>query len=133
MKTFVDAGVLITAWRGQTPERLRSLTVLNDSRRTSVSSPFVQLEVRPKAEYHKNKVELEFYETFFAGVNHWVTDCNQITSEAELVAEKFGLKALDALHIAAALLANADEFITAKRPTSPFSRVTDISLVTVRR
>lgn len=44
---------------------------------------------------------------------------------------KFGLKAMDALHIAAALLANCDEFITAEKPTSPFSRVTGITVVTI--
>ena len=53
MKTFIDAGVLITAWRGLAAERLRALTVLNDPSREFVSSPFVQLEVLPKAQYHK--------------------------------------------------------------------------------
>lgn len=133
MKTFIDAGVLITAWRGQAAERLRALTILNDPHREFVSSPFVQLEVLPKAQYHQQSDEVEFYEAFFAAVSIWVTDCNQITTEAQKVSQSFGLNALDGLHIAAALLAGAAEFITAERPSSPFSRVTDIVITTVRR
>lgn len=133
MKTFIDAGVLITAWRGQAAERLRALTLLNDPRREYVSSPFVRLEVLPKAQYHKQKNEMAFYETFFAGVQHWVTDCNQIAAEAENVSRKFGLSAMDGLHIAAALLAGSVEFVHAERPTSPLSRVTGIAVMTVRR
>ncbi len=133
MKTFIDAGVLITAWRGQAAERLRALTVLNDPSREFVSSPFVQLEVLPKAQYYQQKAEVEFYEAFFASVAVWVTDCNQVTAEAQDVSRRFGLSALDGLHIAAALLAGAAEFVTAERPTSPFSRVTGITVVTVRR
>lgn len=133
MKTFIDAGVLITAWRGQVAERLRALTVLNDPRREFVSSPFVQLEVLPKAQYHKQKNEVEFYETFFASVQVWVRDCDQILAKAMDVSRQFGLSAMDGLHISAALLSSATEFMTAERPTSPFSRVTGITVVTIRR
>lgn len=66
MKTFIDAGVLITAWRGQAAERLRALTILNDPHGEFVSSPFVQLEVLPKAQYYQQRDEVEFYEAFFA-------------------------------------------------------------------
>ena len=133
MKTFIDAGVLITAWRAPAAERLRALTVLNDPQREFVSSPFVQLELLPKAHYHKQKQEPEFYEAFFASVSIWVTDCNAIATEAMDIASQFGLKAMDALHVAAARLAAADEFVTAERPTSPFNRVTGIAILTVRR
>ncbi|MDX2043483.1 MAG: PIN domain-containing protein [Acidobacteriota bacterium] len=133
MKTFIDAGVLITAWRGQAAERLRALTVLSDSRREFVSSPFVQLEVLPKAQFHKQNDEIEFYETFFSNTQVWITDCDQITARAMEVSRQFGLSAMDGLHIAAALLSGATEFITAERATSPFSRVTGITVKTVRR
>ena len=133
MKTCIDAGVLITAWRGQSAERLRALTVLSDPQREFISSPFVQLEVLPKAQFHKQKDEIEFYETFFANVPIWITNCDQITAKAMDVSRQFGLSAVDGLHIAAALLSDAAEFITAERPTSPFGRVTGIAIVTVRR
>jgi hypothetical protein len=39
---------------------------------------------------------------------------------------------MDALHLAAARAMNADEFVTAERPTSPIFRVADIRIVTIR-
>lgn len=128
MKTFIDAGVLITGWRSQSASRLKALTILSDPQRQFVSSPYVKLEVLPKAQYFKNTTEEEFYREYFDGVSEWVEDCDLITQEALVVARQFGLAALDAMHIAAALLAKADEFVTAERLTSPFSRVTGIKL-----
>lgn len=99
--------------------------------RAFVSSLFVKLEVLPKAQYFKNKTELEFYDKYFEGVSEWVEDGELIGTKALEVGRQFGLAALDALHIAAALLSNANEFITAERPTSPFSRVTGIKIVSI--
>src|SRR5689334_15070883 len=98
MKTFIDAGAVVTAWRGQAAERLRALTVLNDPSREFVSSPFVQLEVLPKAQYHKQQTEVQFYETFFASVQLWMTDCDQVVAKAMDVSRQFGLSAMDGLH-----------------------------------
>ena len=39
---------------------------------------------------------------------------------------KYGLAAMDALHIAATILVGAEEFITIEKPTKPMYRVTDI-------
>ena len=129
MKTFIDSGVLITGWRGQIAPRMKALTILSESNRQFISSPFVQLEVLPKAEYYKNQDELEFYAEFFQSVNHWVQDCDLITKEGLLISKRFGLNALDALHIAAAVIGSADEFVTAERITSPFSRVSLIKII----
>ncbi|HEX9002815.1 MAG TPA: hypothetical protein VGB07_23105 [Blastocatellia bacterium] len=133
MKTFIDPGVLMTAWRGQGTEQKRALAVLNDPRREFVSSPFVQLEVLPGACYHQQQDEIEFYGAFFARVQFWVTDCDQIAADALDVACRFGLGPMESVHLAAALLAGAAEFVTAARPPSPFSRVTGIAVLTVRR
>ena len=133
MKTFIDPGVLMTAWRGQGTEQKRALAVLGDPRREFVSSPFVQLEVLPGACYHQQQDEIEFYGAFFARVQFWVTDCDQIAADALDIARRFGLGPMESVHLAAALLAGAAEFVTAARPPSPFSRVTGIAVLTVRR
>ncbi|HMV50884.1 MAG TPA: nuclease [Blastocatellia bacterium] len=133
MRTFIDPGVLTTAWRGQGTEQRRALAVLNDPRRQFVSSPFVQLEVLPSACYSRQPGEIEFYERFFAAVQLWVTDCEQIVADALDVACRFDLQPMEAVHLAAALLAGATEFITAAQPPSPFSRVTGIAVLSVRR
>ena len=133
MKTFIDPGVLMTAWRGQGAEQRRALSVLDDPRREFVSSPFVQLAVLAVAGYQQRQDEIEFYERFFAGVTIWVTDCEQIVADGLEVARRFGLEPMDAMHLAAALLAGASEFVTAARPPSPFSRVAGITVLTVCR
>ncbi len=43
-RTFVDTGVLITAWRGKEPEASRALRILDDPDRSFASSVFVKLE-----------------------------------------------------------------------------------------
>lgn len=60
-----------------------------------------------------------------------VDDSATIVAEAQKVGGQFGLNMGDALHIAAALLAGADEFVTAERPTSPFKNVTSIKIVSI--
>lgn len=128
LKTFLDSGVLITAWRGQSRAAIQALILLNDPQREFICSPFVQLELLPKPRFFKRQTEVQFYERYFAGVHWWVDDYKQIVMEGLKLGSQFGLNALDALHVAAALLAGADELVTAERPTSPFNRVTDIKI-----
>lgn len=65
MKTFLDAGVLIVAYRGEPAIRKRALEILDESDREFVTSDFVRLEIVPKAVYHKRPDEVAFYEAFF--------------------------------------------------------------------
>jgi predicted nucleic acid-binding protein len=65
MRTFIDAGVLIAAARGEDAPSMSALEILDDQTREFVSSPFVELEVLPKAIYNGKKDEIEFYEAFF--------------------------------------------------------------------
>ncbi len=131
IKSFIDSSILLAGWRGVPVLRIKALTILSDSKRTFVSPHFVRLEVRPKAVFHKNAAEIFFYDTFFANVGEWKTDAQQILAKAESLAEKYGLNGMDALHIAAAVIAEADEFVTAERSNSPLSRVKEIKIVSI--
>ncbi|HEX8738324.1 MAG TPA: PIN domain-containing protein [Pyrinomonadaceae bacterium] len=130
-KSFVDSSILRAGWRGITVLRIKSLTILSEAEREFVSSPFVRLEVKPKAVFHKNADETAFYAAFFENVDEWIDDLKKIVSEAESLAEKYGLNGMDALHIAAAIIAEADEFITAERSTSPLSQVKEVKIVSI--
>ncbi len=110
---------------------MKAYAVLNDPTRQFVSTPFVRLETVPKAIFHKQNREAAFYETFFLSVKQWVDDCDAMVAEAEKVGSQFGLNMADALHVAAALMAGADEFVTAERPTSPFKNVRGIKIVSI--
>ena len=131
-KTFLDSGVLISAWQSNTARQLKALTILRDPNREFVCSPFVRLELIPKATYFRNQQELRFYNDYFTlKVAEWVDDLDQLYHEGLDKGSQFGLKALDALHIAAALMANCDDFITAEKPTSPFSRIRGVKILTI--
>jgi len=131
-KTFVDAGVLIAAARGKADVATHAMKILDDPDREFVASPFLKLEVLPKAVYEKRQAEVEFYETFFNAVTYWAESVNEITKNAYIEACKFGLNAMDALHVAAAISAGAEELITTEKPEKSIHRVDSINILSIR-
>ena len=129
--SFIDSGVLIAAARGNSPRAQLALDILADSDRVFGSSIFIKLEVLPKSVCYKQALESEFYEAFFQGVTHWMSDLETLTQSAYQLACTYGLSGLDALNVAAAILLEADEFITTEKSTKPMYRVPDIQFVTV--
>ena len=129
--SFIDSGILIAAARGNAPRVQLALDILADSDRVFGSSIFIKLEVLPKSVCYKQTLESEFYEAFSQGVTHWMSDLETLTQSAYQLACTYGLSGLDALNVAAAILLEADEFITTEKPTKPMYRVPDIQFVTV--
>jgi predicted nucleic acid-binding protein len=124
--TFVDAGVLIAAARGTPEVSERAMAVLDDPNRSFASSNFVRLEVLPKALFNKRPREAEFYDEFFRAVLHWPHDTDVVVTGAYEIAVKFGLAAMDALHVAAALSIGADELVTTEKRGKPLHRMTEV-------
>ena len=91
--------------------------------RTFVVSPFLYLELVPKAIFNKRRFEKAFYDQYFQETQ-WSGNLRQIAALARAEAERAGLGAMDALHLAAAHLAGAIEFITTEKPTSSIFRST---------
>lgn len=90
---------------------------MGDPRRVFLTSPFVQLETTPKAVYYRQELEQAFYDRYFGDpAILWANDLSAIYRLAKQEAEDCGLGAMDALHIAAAHLLDAHEFITAEKP-----------------
>ena len=114
-RTYVDSGVLIAAARGNPPDAMRAIRILDDPEREFVASAFVRLEVRPKAVYHRQQAEVEFYDDFFEAVAVWADSYVGIMADAEDEAQSYGLNAIDALHIAAAAAVGADELVTTEK------------------
>lgn len=131
-RTFLDSGVLIAAARGTDEMALRALEVLDDPNRAFISSIFVKLEVLPKAVYNGFEEEARFYESFFDNdVEFWAGFNDEMTKVAQQQAKKFGLGALDALHVAAAISAEAHEFIATEKPGKPLHRVKGIRVISI--
>ena len=127
-RTFLDAGVLIAAARSVGPDQDRALRLLEDPSRVFLTSPYVQLEVVPKAIYFKKHLERSFYEKFFKNAV-WYRQLEKIEAAAQIEASRSGLAAIDALHLAAAHLSHADEFVTTEKPNKPVHRTSLVKVV----
>jgi len=79
------------------------------------------LEVVPKAAFHRQELELSFYERYMASATAY-RGLNRIEKVARTEGARCGLAAMDALHVAAAFLLKADEFITTEKPGKPMYR-----------
>lgn len=130
-RTFIDAGVLIAAARGQGEVAHAAMTVLDDPDREFASSTFVKLEVLPKPVYNRRQSEVDFYETFFAGVTVWADPTPALVDEAFREACLSGLSTVDALHIAAAASVGADEFVTSERTEKPIHRTKRVRVTSI--
>ncbi|MEO0350157.1 MAG: PIN domain-containing protein [Cyanobacteria bacterium P01_A01_bin.15] len=131
MKTYLDTGVLISAFRVSGVAGQYAMKILDDPSRRFGSSIFVRLEATPKAIYHQNSTEQEFYRVFFDAVTCWADDIESIVANAYRVSSTYGLAAMDALHIAAALSIEAEEFITTEKLTKPMFRVSEIQVISL--
>ena len=85
---------------------------MNVRDRFFVASPFLYLETIPKAVYHRNGPEIEFYRAYFDQIRIWINDLDSIVRIAQDESERCGLAAMDALHVATAHLAEADALYT---------------------
>jgi predicted nucleic acid-binding protein len=131
MKTYLDAGVLIAAFRAESQMGKRAIQILDDQNRIFASSVFAQLEVLPKAIYHQQTYEIRFYEAFFDSVQYWANDLEKLVQDGYQIASQYGLSAVDALHVAAALLVGAEELVTTERRTKPMHRVPNIKITSI--
>ena len=126
--TFCDAGVLIAAARAVGRDGERAVQFLEQPNRSFLTSPFVHLEVLPKAVFYKKRLEQSFYERYFRNAT-WYRDVARMEAVAQAEAAKAGLGAMDALHLAAAHLSRADEFITTEKPPKAIHRSTIVKVV----
>jgi predicted nucleic acid-binding protein len=128
---YVDSGVLLAAARGVDEIAQGAFVVLDDPDARFASSIFVKLELLPKAIYNRRSAEAQFYETYFAATDVWAEPTSRLAQTAFDIAAMMGLSAMDALHVAAALAVDADEFVTSERVSSPLLRVRMLPIRTI--
>jgi len=128
IRTFFDSGVLIAAARSVGPDREHALQLLEEPNRVFLTSPFVYLEVVPKAIFFKKQMERSFYDRYFANAL-WFREVDKIEAAAQTEAARSGLGAMDALHLAAAHLSGADEFITTEKPNKAIHRSSLVKVI----
>lgn len=131
IRTFLDAGVLISAARGTGKAADTALQIIRDPNREFASSYFLKLEILPKAIFNQRTLEVEFYEAYFDAINHWATDLEAVMKAGYRESSEFGLGAMDALHIAAAIATGSDEFVTSEKPNKSIHRTQSIPLISI--
>ena len=93
-----------------------------------MGSPFVQLEVSPKAIFNKQSGEYRFYRKYFSRCV-MMHDLNLILRHASKESARSGTGAMDSLHLAAAHLLRADEFVTTEKPGRSIYRSSLVNIV----
>jgi predicted nucleic acid-binding protein len=131
LKTFLDSGVLLTAWRGPPQIADPARALMADVHRDFVSSENVRLELIPKAAHEKRRIEVEFYNEHFSIVSAIDPFSRELGEAAFVLAKKYGLAAGDALNVASAIRHGTDEFITSELPGKPLFRVKELRVVSL--
>ena len=129
--TYIDSGVLIAAARGDDTVSPVAFSYLNDPNREFISSDYVRLEVFPKAVFHKRKEEEEFYNEFFRFNARTIPTSTALLEYAMAEGCETGIAGVDALHIACAVFAGAEEFITSEKPTTPLHRTKKVRVISI--
>jgi predicted nucleic acid-binding protein len=130
LKTFLDSGILITAWRRNELTSL-ALRILTDDTRQFFTSQLVMLEVLPKARFGKQLKEESFYAGVFAEAEAIESLSAELGREAEALAARYGLSGPDALQIAAALRHGVQEFYTTEKSSKPLFRVKELKVISL--
>lgn len=130
--TYLDTNILIAAALGSREGHEAAMRILDDPSREFAASKYLELELIPKPTREKNTAELEFYNEFFDAVKTWAEPGTKTVKMAISEASRHNIKPLDALHIASAVTAGADELITAENKKSEFFRCTSIRVTPIR-
>ena len=123
VRTFLDSCSLIKAFRGSGLDAVRLIELIEDPEREFISTSLVKLEVLPKPTAFKKQDEVDFYNSFFDRVTHWISADETLIAKALDHGCRHALGPLDSVHVAAALEGHVQEFITDERATKPFFAV----------
>lgn len=129
-RTYLDSGVLIAAFRAQKLLSERAMEILSDSDRTFLVSDVLRLELLPQPTFHRREDELKFMKEYFR-LGEEAELSRETMKRALELAGKYPLHPMDALHVAVALEARADEFITVEKKDKPLCKVKEIRVVSL--
>ncbi len=122
-RTFLDTGVLLAAWDAKQALHEQAKGVLSDRNRDFIATSLLSLELVPHAEYCKQEKEVAFMR-FYLGVyvSEMLEVNEQLVLEGMAVARRIDAGGIDAMHLAAAIMLNVDEFITTENENKPMYR-----------
>ena len=131
IRTYLDPSVLIGIMSDRSRRGRLGQAILEDSRRTFLTSEFVTLECLPTAIYHRDLDQRAFFESYMTRALD-VGPVDAIVRQALIEGAACGTAGIDACHLAAAVLGSADELITDEKPTKPMCRCQSVKVVSLR-
>jgi predicted nucleic acid-binding protein len=123
IRTFLDAGILVSATTGRNDLFDRARNIRDDPECVLLSRDVLRLEVLPKAYDFHRQDKVDFYKMFFREVAPVVPVSEALIAQAYLEAQSAGRGALDALFGAEAKIGGSEEFVTTERSTTALYRV----------
>lgn len=126
-RVYLDTGVLISAFRGEQPLANRALKILDDPDVCFVVSEYLELKVLLKPVFHGNVNEEQFMREVI-NASESIESTSDIRSNAYELACNYGLAAMDALYVSAAIAGEVDEIVTSEKDTKPICRVREVTV-----
>lgn len=131
-KTFLDSNVLITAFQAIDEVWQKAMEIIDDPEREFIVSDYLKLEVIPQPTFHRRHEEIQFMQAFFDSASLHVSPTPLITSRAIILACRYSLGPMDALHAGTAVVSEADVLITLEKPEKPLCQIKEIKVVSLR-
>lgn len=123
IRTYIDADVVINALRVEDIGRCQiAYKILGDPGRVLLVSDYLRLETLPKPIYHHQAAQVDFI-CKIIDHSELIQSSAAIIDKALDLAGAYGLNGMDALHVASAIIGQADEMVSFEKPTKPFYRI----------
>lgn len=130
-RTYIDANILIAAFQGDELVSRRAMEVLDAPDRDLVVSDYLRLEVLPKPTFHNRREEIDFMQAIFESASENVSTSPELTWRALVLASKYDMTPIDALHVGAAAVCGVDELVTMEKPTKPMCKVQEVRVTSL--
>lgn len=131
-RIYLDSGALITAMLQSTSESERHLwEFFAEGDSAPLSSVAVRLETVPMAAFNRRAEQLTQLERFFAASDYLPVIDARLLNSAEALAIRYGLHAMDALHVASAIRLRATELLTTEKQTRRIHAVRELKIVSL--
>lgn len=126
-RTYLDTGVLIAASGGNQKLFQAAFAVIDDPDREFVITDFLKLELLPKPTYFKKIDEVDFLNDFFSIAVETLETTPEKTAASLVLACKYGLSAIDAIHLQTVVESNIFEFVTTEKTEKHFFKISNPS------
>ena len=129
--TYLDTNCLIAYADAEVLRQTQVVALLNEPNRAFMYSPFTTLETLALALHYRKPQRAWFFRYYLNLCTHHSDNLAEIMREAHRQAENYGIVGVDACHLAAAIVGQADEFYTFEKPTKPMFRSKEIKVISL--